>query len=57
MIPSLDHEFALLDTVKIANTVLFIVSAEEGVDIKSDNSWASQLLTTTFSQVCIIRIS
>ncbi|KAI4465355.1 ribosome biogenesis protein [Holotrichia oblita] len=52
VIPSINDDFAILDTMKVANTVLFMVSGENGVNYESEliDSWGTKLLLTSFSQ-------
>lgn len=45
--------------MKVANTVLFMASAENGINSESEviENWGTKLLLTSFSQVCINTIS
>ncbi|KRT79115.1 hypothetical protein AMK59_8569, partial [Oryctes borbonicus] len=50
--PSVDNDHAILDTLKIANTVLFVISGECGINYETEpiDSWGSNLLLACFSQ-------
>ncbi|KAK9752782.1 Importin beta binding domain [Popillia japonica] len=52
VIPPINDEFAILDTMKVANTVLFMASAENGINSESEviENWGTKLLLTSFSQ-------
>lgn len=44
---------AILDTLKICDTVLFLVSAAGGIDFGAEqiDDWGNKTLMTTFAQV------
>lgn len=53
--PPLDNDLAILDTLKVCDTVLFIISAAAGFDFGSDviDDWGNNILLSAFAQVPI----
>lgn len=49
VVPPIDNDLAILDTLKIADTVLFLISAA-GEDLLVDK-WGENILSAAFSQV------
>lgn len=52
IIPPLDNELAILDTLKVCDTVLFVISAVGGIDFGAEpvDKWGNKLLMSTFAQ-------
>ncbi|CAG9859624.1 unnamed protein product [Phyllotreta striolata] len=52
VIPDRDHDFAVLDTLKIADTVLFLISAATGLQDQEAliDAWGNKVLTSCFAQ-------
>lgn len=52
VIPPADNEFAILDTLKICDTVLFLTSAVAGTEFGAEqvDKWGSKLLLSSFGQ-------
>lgn len=53
VIPSLDNELAIMDTLKLSDTVLFLISAAAGIEFGSEliDEWGNGILTAAFAQV------
>lgn len=53
MAPPTDNELAVLDTLKICDTVLFLISAAGGIDFGAEqiDDWGNKTLATAFAQV------
>ncbi|CAG9833535.1 unnamed protein product [Diabrotica balteata] len=52
VVPDRDHDFAVLDTLKVADTVLFLISAATGIEdseVVIDN-WGNSILSSSFAQ-------
>lgn len=54
--PTTDNEFAVLDTLKICDTVLFLVSAAGGIDFGDEpiDTWGQKILLSAFAQVSFL---
>lgn len=57
--PQCDHDFSVLDTLKVSDTVLFFISAATGLEDSENfiDHWGEKMLLTSFSQVSIFLIS
>lgn len=53
--PQCDHDFSVLDTLKVSDTVLFLISAATGLEDNENviDQWGEKILMTSFSQVSI----
>lgn len=58
MIPPLDNELAILDTLKVSDTVLFLISAAAGIEFGAEliDEWGNKILMAAFAQVSLILI-
>jgi pre-rRNA-processing protein TSR1 len=53
IIPSSDNELAVLDALKVSDTVIFLLSTSGGVEEDSlIDKWGQNILMSSFSQVC-----
>ena len=54
MVPSIDNELEMLDVLKMANRVLFLVSAAKDLHFNSEqiDEFGNKLLYSVFGQVC-----
>lgn len=54
VVPPTDNDLAILDTLKIADTVLYLVSAVAGQAFGAEtvDSWGMNILQSSFGQVC-----
>lgn len=52
----MDNELAILDTLKICDTVLFLISAAGGIDFGAEqiDDWGTKTLATAYAQVTLI---
>ncbi|XP_057664407.1 pre-rRNA-processing protein TSR1 homolog [Diorhabda carinulata] len=52
VVPERDHDFAILDTLKVADTVLFLISAATGIENNEAiiDKWGNSILSTSFAQ-------
>lgn len=59
MIPPLDNELNILDTLKVADTVLFLISAAAGTEFGAEliDDWGNDILLSAFAQVREISIN
>lgn len=57
--PPLDNELAILDTLKVSDTVLFLISAAAGIEFGSEliDEWGNKILLSAFAQVSILILS
>lgn len=52
IVPAIDNDFHVLDATKVADTVLFLISAATGTDDDQlIDTWGNNILASTFSQV------
>lgn len=53
VIPPLDNELNVLDTLKVCDTVLFVISAAAGTDFGAEliDEWGNDILVSAFAQV------
>lgn len=51
--PQLDSELAILDTLKVCDTVLFLISAAGGIDFGTEpiDEWGNKIIVSAFAQV------
>lgn len=56
MIPALDNELNVLDTLKVADTVLFLISAAAGTEFGAEliDDWGNNILVSAFAQVSVL---
>lgn len=54
--PPLDNELGILDTLKICDTVVFLISAAAGIEFGAEeiDEWGTKLLSTSYAQVLSI---
>ncbi|KAF2880196.1 hypothetical protein ILUMI_25997 [Ignelater luminosus] len=52
VIPTLDNDLAILDTLKVCDTVIFVASAAAGYDFGDEviDSWGNNVLLSSFAQ-------
>lgn len=55
VVPQCDHDFSMLDTFKVSDTILFLISAAVGLQDNEDiiDKWGEKILITSFAQVII----
>lgn len=53
--PPVDNHFAILDTLKVSDSVLFLTSAVAGKEYGAEtiDNWGTNMLQECFGQVCI----
>lgn len=53
IVPPIDNELAILDTLKICDTALFLISAAGGIDFGAEpvDDWGNKTIMTAFAQV------
>lgn len=51
--PPCDHDFSVLDTFKVSDTILFLISAAMGLEDNQEliDQWGETILMTSFAQV------
>lgn len=58
VIPPLDNELNILDTLKVSDTVVFLVSGAAGIEFGAEliDEWGNNILLSAFAQVSYFKV-
>lgn len=58
VIPPLDNELNILDTLKVSDTVVFLVSGAAGIEFGAEliDDWGNNILLSAFAQVSYFKV-